>query len=392
MPVSFFDTLPLELQQRHKAYERGREEVEALRKQRDERRPRQLEALEDDWVGIGSKLPSEAEAARQGVLSQAEPSKPPPVVITPADARRDVRDQHRMTKELHALRKRRNLKHMEAREPHCRIVKPAVIARSTPEELAQIVRKRLERLGASIPASLRPSTRKGERELHRTLYLCRGNELVDKEDFMGAVADYNVALRARPDDVYVLLNRGNCYKAMRLWDKALADYRAAIGAVKPGRDPRVQQLLAYAHNNLGSLHHDRGDHVAAFADYTNALAFDPGCHITWKNRANIYHETAQPTADPQVPPPQHKLQFSDCLTSMDQDWHEVKGFQRGSVDINVEVRKIHQTYVAYFVVDLVRLPSGPGVEVDAPPALTGAGAPAAAPAAAALAQGSGASP
>mmetsp|Transcript_1423 Transcript_1423/g.4122 ORF Transcript_1423/g.4122 Transcript_1423/m.4122 type:complete len:392 (+) Transcript_1423:23-1198(+) len=356
MPVSFFDTLPLELQQRHLAAERRQEQVDAERKMRDQRLPREIEALEADWVGIGSKLGDEVEEARAFVLNQQDLSEGQDSVAAAAAVHDEVVSQHMQTKNVFATRKELDLKHMDARDPHMRLIKPIVIARTTPEELAEIVRKRLEKLGASIPAHKRPSTRRAERALHKLVHFCRANELMDKEDAVAALADYTVALRMAPDDLFALINRGNCYKVLRDWDKAVAEYSAAIKAATPPKDERAQHLLAYAHNNLGALYHDVDDYVAAFAEYTSALAYNPACHITWKNRASIYQATIQPSPDPQVPPPQHKLIFSDCLTATDQDWHEVKGFQRGEVSYNVEVRKVHNTYVAFFAVDLVRLP------------------------------------
>lgn len=357
MPVSFFDTLPLELQERFRLAERQRQEVEAQRKARDARTPDELAALDSDWIGIGSTLGSAAEEARRLVLTQSPFTEVAQVTADPAAIRAEVIAQHKQTHTVAETRREKDLKHFEPREePHCRVLVAAVVARATPAELDALVRKRLERLGASVPKHLRPSTRREERELHKLVHFCRGNELVDKEDYRAAIADYNVSLSMLPNDPFALINRGNCHKALRSWAAAMADYSAAIAAAMPPSSKRMQLLLAYAHNNLGTVHHDIADYVSAFAEYTSALAFNPGCHITWKNRANIYNLTVEPSPDPLKPPPQHKFIFSDCLTSMDQDWHEEKGFSRGVVDYAVEVRKIHRTYAAYMVVDLVRLP------------------------------------
>jgi tetratricopeptide (TPR) repeat protein len=356
MPVSFFDTLPIELQQRSKAADRQREECEAILKAYEARAGAEQAALDADWIGIGSQLGERAEAARRTVLEQANNAETVTPAIDATALRAEISSQHAQARSVFELRKELGLKHMDPREPHCRVIQPAVITRLTPAELADLVRTRLERLGASVPKHLRPSTRQGERQLHKLVHFCRANELHDKEDYTAAIADYNVSLSLVPDDPYALLNRGNCFKAMRTWTSAKADYAAAIAAAQPVADKRVQQLLAYAHNNLGAVHHELADYVSAFAEYTTALAFDPSCHITWKNRALVYHLTAAPSPDPQQPPPQHKLIFADCLTSMDQDWHETTGFQRGSISFNIEVRRIQTTYLAHIAVDLVRLP------------------------------------
>ncbi|KAG8466580.1 hypothetical protein KFE25_007959 [Diacronema lutheri] len=362
MPVAFFDTLPLELQLRSKVAERQSAEVEALRRARDACEPAERAALDGDWIGIGGKLGDAAEQARRAVLEQSPPADGTQAAVDAATLRAEVSAQHAQTRHVFETRKGKGLRHLDARQPHCRIIAPVVIARATPEELAEMVRKRLDRLGSSIPKRSHPSTRQAERRLHRLVHFCRANELADKEDYHAAIADYNVSLAVVPDDAFALVNRGNCHKALRSWGAAMADYSAAIAhapvATSGGRRaPSAQRLLAYAHNNLGAVHHDLADYVSAFAEYTTALAHNPACHITWKNRAHIYALTAQPSPDPQRPPPQHKLIFSDCLTAMDQEWHEEAGFARGAVELAVEVRKIGATCVAYFVVDLVRLPA-----------------------------------
>lgn len=364
MPVSFFDTLPFELQQRSRLADRQLEEVEAQREARDARAPAEREALEDDWIGIGSKLGEAAEEARLRVLGQAPPADAAAQPIEPSAMRAEVRAQHAQARAVFEARRDAGLRHFGAQPAHCRVVEPVAIARATPAELAAMVRKRLERLGGSFPKHLRPSTRAAERAAHELVHFCRANELVDKEDYHAAIAEYSVALRLLPADPFALLNRGNCHKAIRLWERAAADYAAAIAALAPAAGARAQALLAYAHNNLGAVHHDQHDYVAAFAEYTTALSLFPACQIAWKNRAEIYFASTEPSPEPQRPPAQHKLVFSDCLASMDQDWHEEQPFSRGSVQFSVNVRKAHATYVAHVAVDLLRLPVGrePGGE------------------------------
>ncbi|KAJ1624282.1 hypothetical protein T492DRAFT_273329 [Pavlovales sp. CCMP2436] len=159
MPVSTFDTLPLELQERSKAAERQRVKCELLRRERDARAATERGALNNDWVGIsGQRLGDVAEQARRFVLEQAPPRDEPPSSPDPAAVRGEVSVQHEQTRKVFALRQAKGLKYLDEKEPHCRVITRAVVARASAEELAEMVRKRLERLGVQVPKHLRPST------------------------------------------------------------------------------------------------------------------------------------------------------------------------------------------------------------------------------------------
>jgi tetratricopeptide (TPR) repeat protein len=61
-------------------------------------------------------------------------------------------------------------------------------------------------------------------------------------------------------------NRGNAYRDKRDWDKALADYSAAI---------RLDPKHPYGYNNRGIVHRVKGNFESALADFSEAIKLDP---------------------------------------------------------------------------------------------------------------------
>jgi tetratricopeptide (TPR) repeat protein len=139
-----------------------------------------------------------------------------------------------------------------------------------------------------------------------------------------AIQDANIVLTADPKRGFTLLNRGYAYEKLNQFDKAVADYGAAIPLLS-GADQsttyfskadleflKLNQLqpaiddytkgLALDKNNAGALLNraacyfqqgsgptkDMAKFTSALADYNAALALKPGDGETLKNRAAVY--------------------------------------------------------------------------------------------------------
>jgi len=93
-------------------------------------------------------------------------------------------------------------------------------------------------------------------------YTNRGLARFHKGDYVGAIADYNQALRIRPGLHTAYLNRAAAHRATGDPQAALEDLDRAIALKKD---------FFQAYNNRGSLHLDLGDTKAALEDLNRAI-------------------------------------------------------------------------------------------------------------------------
>src|SRR3954452_19921691 len=97
-------------------------------------------------------------------------------------------------------------------------------------------------------------------------YSNRGVEWRAKGELARAVADYDEAIKADPQQSAAYNNRGIAYAAGSDYDKAIADYDEAI---------RLKPDYASALNNRGLAYFNKGDPAHAIADYDAAIALEP---------------------------------------------------------------------------------------------------------------------
>jgi tetratricopeptide (TPR) repeat protein len=117
-----------------------------------------------------------------------------------------------------------------------------------------------------------------------TALVQRGDLRHSKGDTLGALQDYERALKEAPDDPMIWNNRGVSLSALGRYDEAAGSYRKAIG-IRPG--------YWMAWYNLGKAIHRKADRTAgdtegyeeALEAYERALELNPSHTSTLNNKA-----------------------------------------------------------------------------------------------------------
>lgn len=108
------------------------------------------------------------------------------------------------------------------------------------------------------------------------LYRTRGDAELSHRAYKAAIADYDRALAAAPNNVVALINRGAAHHGLGQFPAAAADYKAAL-RLRPN-DPMI-------YNNLGNALAAQGKLDKAIAEYDKALKIDPAYGPAKRNRA-----------------------------------------------------------------------------------------------------------
>ena len=153
-------------------------------------------------------------------------------------------------------------------------------------------------------------------------YAWRGQMKQVMRDHEGALADFNQALRIRPDSGLALAMRSAAYAIQGNHTAARLDRDNALN-LTPLRDPRIYNYAAMAsqvmgqqdfaldlydkavaldaayapaYNNRGLLYKKMGRAEEALKSYNWAIALHPGFATAWYNRGNLYLLTGRPSA------------------------------------------------------------------------------------------------
>src|SRR5215207_5564629 len=114
-------------------------------------------------------------------------------------------------------------------------------------------------------------------------YSNRGVEWRAKGELARAIADYDEAIKADPQQPAAYNNRGIAYAAAADYDRAIADYDKAI---------ELNPAYASALNNRGLAYFNNGQKERAIADYDAAIKIEPDA-VRLNNRGNAYASRAQ---------------------------------------------------------------------------------------------------
>lgn len=94
----------------------------------------------------------------------------------------------------------------------------------------------------------------------------RGSIFLQHSDYTKALSDFEAALRIKPDDPLLLVNRAQAYRSFNRLEEALTDLDKAV---------ELMPDLVPARFNRGSIYVTKGDFVKARADFERCIAIDP---------------------------------------------------------------------------------------------------------------------
>lgn len=115
----------------------------------------------------------------------------------------------------------------------------------------------------------------------RLALLARATTYSENGEYDKAIADYSAAIATDPNDDYAYLGRADAYRLKNDYDRALAELNAFIQR-KPSK--------ASAYYSRGRVYAAKGDFTRALADCTRATELDPRDAAAWYERALVYRQ------------------------------------------------------------------------------------------------------
>ena len=115
----------------------------------------------------------------------------------------------------------------------------------------------------------------GNRSISAETYFTWGNTKYDLGDYKGAIADYDTAIRLKPDYAEAHINRGIAKVTLGQHLAAIVDYDTAI---------RLKPDYATAYFNRGAAKHSLGQHFDAIADFDIAIRLKPDYATAYNTR------------------------------------------------------------------------------------------------------------
>ena len=109
-------------------------------------------------------------------------------------------------------------------------------------------------------------------------FFARGVEKWNKGDYQGAIADYDQAIKLKPDYAEPYNNRGLARSALGDNQGAIADYEESL------RLKNSEPWIVY--NNRGVARSDLGDNQGAISDYDQAIKLKPDYSSAYNNRGS----------------------------------------------------------------------------------------------------------
>ena len=134
----------------------------------------------------------------------------------------------------------------------------------------------------------------GNRSISAETYFTWGNTKYDLGDYKGAIADYDSAIRLKPDNANTYYNRGTAKGDLGLANLPpsqilISQHFAAIATMIP---PSASSD-AEAYYNRGAAKSNLGQHFAAIADYDTAIRLKPDDAKAYNNRGNAKSDLGQ---------------------------------------------------------------------------------------------------
>ncbi len=124
----------------------------------------------------------------------------------------------------------------------------------------------------------------GKQSISAKTYFLWGNVKYDLGDYVGAIADYTMAIRLKPDDADAYYNRGNAKGRLGKHFAAISDFDITI---------RLNPNFSGAYNNRGIVKANLGQYFAAISDYDIAIRLKPDNAEAYINRGNAKDNLGQ---------------------------------------------------------------------------------------------------
>jgi tetratricopeptide (TPR) repeat protein len=184
------------------------------------------------------------------------------------------------------------------------VIKPSANASETNSGAAQVIADR-------EPA---PSALSNDANFYRE----RGVAAYRSGDFLGAIGNFDEAIRLNPNDAQSYNIRGNVWDELGIYERALADYdeairidpnnpavfhdRAILWYRKGALDEALVDLdrairFSFADANIycdrGLVWYQKGHHDRAIADFNKAIKLDPSFAAAYLNRGLILHRNKE---------------------------------------------------------------------------------------------------
>lgn len=116
---------------------------------------------------------------------------------------------------------------------------------------------------------------------HYLIYSNRGIVYLAKGDNDRAIADFEQAIKLKPDSVVPYFNRASAYSVKSDYDRAIADINQVI---------KLQPDLAIAYLKRASIHYFKNDYNLSLADINQAIKLQPDLAFAYGIRGEIYRK------------------------------------------------------------------------------------------------------
>ena len=114
--------------------------------------------------------------------------------------------------------------------------------------------------------------------------VARGTAYSREGKYELAIADFNEAIRVKPDFIPAIFNRGITYNHEALYDLAIADFNLVI---------KFNPNDADGFGGRGTANDHKGQYDLAIADYTEAIRLKPSLAAAFTDRGTTYYHKGQ---------------------------------------------------------------------------------------------------
>ncbi|HEY9808625.1 MAG TPA: tetratricopeptide repeat protein [Halomicronema sp.] len=127
----------------------------------------------------------------------------------------------------------------------------------------------------NAPLSLAQNTPAGQTTPKAIDLFNQGLRKMERQDFQGAITDFNESLKIEPNNAETYYFRGLAFDLLEENDKAIEDYSSAI---------RISPENSSAYNNRGTVYAELKNYPKAIEDYNQALQLDAENANAYYNR------------------------------------------------------------------------------------------------------------